>query len=78
MQYSKEQMENILSIYSSVEEMEEEYAKRKAEEYLKNTDYIVIKAQEYKMLNKENNEDYSEIFKKREECREILRKIKNV
>lgn len=72
--YTEEQLANILKVYSSVEEMERVYATREADEYLKNTDYVVIKIQEYSLLGKDVTNDYSDILKKREEYREILRK----
>lgn len=75
--YTDEQLANILKIYSSVEEMERAYAAREANEYLQNTDYVVIKMQEYSLLGKEVDNDYSDILKKREKCRETLRKYNN-
>lgn len=75
--YTDEQIKIITSIYDSVEEMERVYAIREAQEYLQNTDYIIIKMQEYQMTGKEMTDDYSEILRKREECREVLRKYNN-
>lgn len=75
MKYTEEQIKNILTIYDSVEEMEKTYAKQEAEQYLKDTDYVVIKIQEYSILNKEIDNDYTEILKKREEYRNILRSL---
>lgn len=44
-----------------------------AKKYLEETDYIVIKLKEYELTNREITDDYSEVFKKREEAREIIR-----
>ena len=73
--YTDEQIANILTIYPSVEEMERTYTKMEAEQYLKDTDYVVIKIQEYSLLNKEIDNDYTEILKKREEARNVLREL---
>ena len=73
--YSEEQIANILKIYPSVEEMERQTAIRNARQYLKDTDYIVIKIQEYSILGRDIDNDYAEVMKKREYCREILRKL---
>lgn len=75
MTYTDEQIKNILTIYESVEEMENIYAKREAEEYLKNTDYIIIKMQEYQITGQQFDNDYTEILQKREEAREIIRSL---
>lgn len=56
--------------YGSVEA----YDRFMAQKYLNDTDYIVIKMVEYQMLNKSVDNDYTEIFKKREEARDFLRK----
>lgn len=71
--YTEEQKKNILSVYDKIENMENIYKIRDAKQYLKDTDYIIIKIQEYKMLDKNIDNDYSEVLKRREECREILR-----
>lgn len=76
MEYTEEQKENILLHYSSIEEYEKEKIRREAQEYLDKTDYIVIKAYEYFMQGEELDKDYSDIFKKRESKRKILRSIK--
>jgi len=73
--YSEEQIKNILSIYPSVEEMERQTATREAKQYLSDTDYVVIKMQEYALQNKEVDNDYTEILQEREHCREILREL---
>lgn len=72
--YTEEQIANILKIYPSVEEMEKRYAINNAKKYLDDTDYILIKIQEYTMLNKEIDNDYTEILQERERCREVIRK----
>lgn len=75
MEYTEEQISNILLHYDSIEQYEEEKEKKEAEEYLKNTDYIVIKAYEYFMNGKQLDKDYSDVFIKREQKRNILRKF---
>ena len=75
--YTGEQIANILEIYPSVEEMERQTAIRNARQYLLDTDYIIIKMQEYEMLGKEVDNDYSEILAKREEARNVLRQFEN-
>lgn len=74
-EYTEEQKRNILSIYSSIEEYEKITKYKNAEEYLNNTDYTVIKAYEYSITGKKIPEGYKEIFEKREEAREEIRKI---
>lgn len=73
--YTEEQIENILKIYPSVEEMEKQTAIREARQYLQDTDYVIIKIQEYTLLNKEVDNDYTEILEKREEARNVLREL---
>lgn len=75
MEWTDEQKENILRHYSSIEEYERTEAKRQAERYLADTDYIVIKAYEYAMTGGELDQDYTEIFNKREEARNVLRNL---
>ena len=41
--------------------------------YLANTDYISNKIIEYQVLNKELDNDYTEILLKREEARQVIR-----
>lgn len=74
-EYTEEQKRNILSIYPSIEEYEKITKYKNAEEYLNNTDYTVIKAYEYSITGKKIPEGYKEIFEKREEAREEIRKI---
>lgn len=75
MDWTDEQKANILSHYSSIEEYERTEAKRQAERYLADTDYIVIKAYEYAMTGGELDQDYTDIFNKREEARNVLRNL---
>lgn len=72
-EYTEEQKERILLIYPSIEEYERITKFQNAQEYLRETDYTVIKAYEYSLKGKEIPEHYTEIFKKREEAREVVR-----
>jgi len=74
MEWTDEQKANILQHYSSIEEYERIFAEREAQAYLAKTDYIVIKAYEYALTGQKLDKDYDEVFKKREEMRNILRK----
>lgn len=71
----KEKIEEILSKWEDADGIEKDYVIRNTQRYLKDTDYIIIKIQEYTMLNKEIDNDYTEILQEREYCREILRKL---
>lgn len=73
MNWTEEQKQNILRHYNSIEEYEKISKMREAEQYLKDTDYVVIKMQEYAITNKKVDNNYTDILQKREECREILR-----
>lgn len=73
--YTEEQIANILKIYPSVEEMEKQTSIRETKKYLQDTDYVIIKIQEYTLLNKEIDNDYTEILEKREEARNVLREL---
>lgn len=73
--YTEEQIANILKIYPSVEEMEKQTSIREARQYLQDTDYVIIKIQEYNLLNKGVDNDYTEILEKREEARNVLREL---
>lgn len=73
--YTEEQIANILKIYPSVEEMEKQTSIREAKKYLSDTDYVIIKIQEYNLLNKGVDNDYTEILEKREEARNVLREL---
>lgn len=56
----------------------EEFLKlQNANIYLKRTDYISNKIIEYQFLNKELDNDYTEILEKREEAREVIRKYES-
>lgn len=50
---------------------------KKANIYLRRTDYIANKIIEYQFLNKELDKDYTEILTKREEAREIIRSFES-
>lgn len=76
MEWTDEQKENILRHYPSIEEYERIRTEREAKEYLANTDYIVIKAYEYTMTGQELDKDYTDIFNKREQARNVLREIR--
>lgn len=73
MDWTDEQKENILIHYSSIEEYEKITAKKEAQEYLKNTDYVVIKMAEYSAIGQNIDNDYTEVLQKREEARNIIR-----
>lgn len=73
MNWTEEQKQNILLHYNSIEEYEKISKMREAEQYLKDTDYVVIKMQEYAITGQKIDNDYNDILQKREECREILR-----
>lgn len=75
MKYSEEQVKNILQIYPSVEEMERQTAIREAKKYLADTDYIIIKIQEYSITGQTVDNNYTEILQKREEARNVLREL---
>lgn len=59
---------DIIDLYGSMKR----YKKIMAEQYLNETDYICSKITEYQITGKDIP-DYSEIFRKREEAREIIR-----
>lgn len=63
--------ETKIRLYGSIEE----YEKFMAKKYLQDTDYVIIKIQEYTLLNKEVDNDYTEILEKREEARNVLREL---
>ena len=71
--YTEEQIEKILETYSSIEEFEKQTAIREAKQYLLDTDYVIIKIQEYNLLNKPIDNDYTEILSEREKARNVLR-----
>lgn len=61
-------------LFENNEEFEKSLELKKAREYLEHTDYIANKIIEYQFLKKELDQDYTEILKKREEAREVIRK----
>lgn len=71
--YNEKQKKMLSEIYGSFENYEKEIAYFNAQKYLEETDYIVIKLKEYELTNREITDDYSEVFKKREEARETIR-----
>lgn len=73
MKYTNEQKESILSIYSSIDEHEQNNKIIVAQQYLYSTDYIANKMIEYQFLGKELDQDYTEILLKREEARQVIR-----
>lgn len=75
MEWSEEQKQNILNHYSSIEEYEKISKIKEARQYLKDTDYVVIKMQEYNFTGQDIDNDYTEVLNKREKCREILRNL---
>lgn len=75
MEWSEEQKQNILNHYNSIEEYEKISQIREARQYLKDTDYVVIKMQEYTFTGQDIDNDYREVLNKREDCREILRNL---
>ena len=44
-----------------------------AQRYLQDTDYIANKIIEYQVLNKELDNDYTDVLIKREEARQVIR-----
>lgn len=75
MEWNEEQKQNILNHYNSIEEYEKISKIREARQYLSDTDYVVIKMQEYSFTGQDIDNDYTEILNKREKCREILRNL---
>lgn len=73
MEYTEEQKKNILNIYSSIGEYEKIEALRNAKKFLEDTDYIANKIIEYQVLNKELDNDYTDVLIKREEARQVIR-----
>lgn len=77
MEWNEEQKRNILMFYDSIEDYEKKAALDEAQKYLDDTDYVVVKAYEYKITGTELDQDYSDVFAKREEARETIRRLKN-
>lgn len=63
--------EDKIRMYGSVKA----YEKFMAEKYLKDTDYVIIKIQEYQITGQQVDNDYTETLQKREEARNILRSL---
>lgn len=61
--------EKIIELYGTIEF----YNKVMAEQYLQDTDYIANKIIEYQVLNKELDNDYTDVLIKREEARQVIR-----
>lgn len=61
--------EKIIELYETIEF----YNKVMAEQYLQDTDYIANKIIEYQVLNKELDNDYTDVLIKREEARQVIR-----
>lgn len=61
--------EKIIELYGTIEF----YNKAMAEQYLQDTDYIANKIIEYQVLNKELDNDYTDVLIKREEARQVIR-----
>ena len=74
MEWNEEQKANILRFYDSIEEYERITKLNEAKQYLKDTDYVIIKMQEYMLQGKELDNDYIGILKEREDARNIIRK----
>lgn len=74
-QLIKEKIEEILSKWDEADNIQKDYVIRNTQKYLKDTDYVIIKIQEYVLLNKPIDNDYAEILQEREWCRNILRKL---
>lgn len=71
----KEKIEEIISHWEEADGIQKDYVIRNTKRFLNDTDYIIIKIQEYSILNKKIDNDYTEVLKNREYCREILRNL---
>lgn len=60
-------------LFDNDEEYEMVYKLKEAQRYLQNTDYIANKIIEYQVLNKELDNDYTDVLIKREEARQVIR-----
>lgn len=69
MKYTEEQIENILRIYPSIEEMERQTELRELHSYLDQTDYVACKIAEANYLEEPVEEKYIDILQKRKEVR---------
>lgn len=74
---TEEQIRIATQIYGSIDLAESKEAAFKANKFLLDTDYIANKIIEYQFLNKELDNDYTEILKKREDAREVIRKYES-
>lgn len=63
----------ILFSAAELEEIENNKMVQKARQYLQDTDYIANKIIEYQVLNKELDNDYTDVLIKREEARQVIR-----
>lgn len=75
--YTEEQKNIMINLYGSVEKAERISKINNARSYLLDTDYIANKIIEYQFLNKELDNDYTDILNKREEAREVIRKYES-
>lgn len=75
--YTEEQKNIMINLYESVEKAERISKINKARRYLLDTDYIANKITEYQFLNKELDNDYTDILNKREEARDVIRKYES-
>lgn len=74
---TEEELKYINDKYDSIEE----YEKLKLKEYLKNTDYVVIKIYETAMQDGniiELLKEYKEILSKREEARNLINELEEM
>lgn len=63
----------VLFSDAELEEIENNKKVQEARQYLKDTDYIANKIIEYQVLNKELDNDYTDVLIKREEARQVIR-----
>ena len=60
-------------IFNNDEEYEKALNYKNSKLYLEKTDYIANKIIEYQVLNKELDNDYTDVLIKREESRQVIR-----
>ena len=60
-------------IFNNDEEYEKALNYKNSKLYLEKTDYIANKIIEYQVLNKELDNDYTDVLIKREEARQVIR-----
>lgn len=63
-------------ILKEQEKLEQQRKVTEAQQFLKDTDYIVTKLTEYSITGEKSDKDYTEVLQKREEAREIIRQVK--